>query len=53
MLGRDYAGEMVRTRQAKSAILAVLGVWVAIVLGNILFWGGLIYAAVHFARKYW
>jgi hypothetical protein len=53
MFGKDYAGNMVRERQAKQAVGAFIVVWLGVILINVLIWGGLIWAAIHFARKYW
>lgn len=35
------------------SLLAVIGVYLFVILLNILVWGGLIYVAFHFAHKYW
>lgn len=34
-------------------LFAVIGVYLTIMLLNVAFWGGIVYAAVHFIRKYW
>lgn len=34
-------------------IWSVFFVWLAVVIGTIGFWGAVIYAAVHFIRKFW
>lgn len=34
-------------------LLGFAGFAIAIVLANVVIWGGLIWAAVHFIRKFW
>lgn len=53
MFGNDYAGDMIRERYVTKARRIFVTVWVLGVLGFCGFWGGVIWAAVHFIKKYW
>lgn len=53
MFGKDYAGDMIVERKAKRSVgvvLAIFGLYATLLAG---FWGTVIWAAVHFIKKYW
>jgi hypothetical protein len=53
MFGKDYAGSMIRERHYKRAVALITLMYILGFCAVLSFWGGVIWAAVHFIRKYW